>query len=107
MKSDKFYKKKWSEGGQIAKREILLNRLAKSLKDKPLFASTKEEGRFNASRVGIYTREEWGYFGSQSIISLKTGYGLRYKCGVEINTGIEEIPYWGNINEIKNKLHES
>lgn len=103
---DKFYKKKWSESGQIAKREYLLKRLEKDFEGKKMWAENEEEGSFKAS-LGIYKDKEWDYFGKNAIINIKTGDGLRPTCGVEKETETTELPYWGNIIELRRNLYEN
>ena len=100
-----FYRKEWSECGQIANREWLLDRITQALKDRPQWATDREFGRFNANKSGVYERRRWGHFGmNQPIVNVKTGCGIRTGCKSGSQIGVDRIPYWGTFEEVKSRV---
>jgi hypothetical protein len=82
-----YYKKKWSNGVQIAKREFIIEVLEKYLKN------PKED----------YNGEPFEYFtGVIPCVTFKTGDGMRKGSGFEKEKR-KYLPYWGEVNELRKK----
>lgn len=98
-----FYRKKWCEGGQVANREYLADKIAFALDTYPMWSKLGDK-KFVSTRNGVYKRGQWGTFEGRPIVSLKTGYGIRRSCGVEANSEKKMIPYWCTVNSVNKML---
>jgi len=110
-----YYKKEYSEGGQIIGREFYLSILEKALRDLPKWnpltykngicpGRPEPQGPINKIRNPFtLSRVKWEYFRTDPIISVKTGNGLRHYGGR--SWGHEEnLPIWGNYKSLKIKF---
>lgn len=91
----------YCEGAQMCGREYWIKRLEPLLPDKWEPYTRKEE---NDLVIKIFpTRKEWT---GDPIISFKTGDGVSSRTTF-VNKKIKNIPYWGDIQPLKNKYFKS
>ena len=82
-----YYKKNYSNGAQVAKREFIIDVLEKYLKDPHI----------------DYNGEPFEYFtGKVPCVSFKTGDGMRAGSGFEKDKK-KFLPYWGDVNSLRKK----
>lgn len=102
-----FHRKYYSEGAQIVKREYLIGLLEGYLKTFPEWSD--QHYREFGSKWSPYLNQDYIFFhGGNPCISIKTG------SGVSRNTGClrgpenisNDLPYWGNINDLKKRFKE-
>lgn len=99
-----YYKKPYSEGGQIIGREFYLDLLGEALKDLPMWNQCLlyRDGGRNKIR-NPFRRAIWQYFHSDPIISVKTCNGLRNWGGKSFGRE-DNLPVWGNSEQLKDKF---
>ena len=109
-----YYKKEYSEGGQIIGREFYLSLLDKALKDLPMWNPLfYKNGTCPECPSGqpvnkirnpfTFSRIKWQYFNTDPIISVKTYQGLR-SYGGRASEHREDLPVWGNYKDLKQKF---
>lgn len=96
---NKFYKKIYSECGHITKREVLIERVSRALRDLPMWGSKRKLRH-------VYRGVVWGEFMHENpIINIKTGCGVNNKTGVIRRHRPERIlPYWGDFNKVREEM---
>ena len=111
----RYYKKEYSEGGQVIGREFYLSILEKALKNLPLWNPLvykngacldcpDHQGPVNKIRNPFtYSRIKWQYFHTDPIISVKTNKGLR-SYGGRASEYRGDLPVWGNCENLKQRF---
>ena len=100
------YKKHWSNAAQIGKRDYLLQALEEYFEGQPQWADKWYATNKDGTRREDYNGVPFEYFkGEVPCISFKTGKGLTtktvFKSGVK--NCLEDLPYWGNVEEMRKK----
>lgn len=102
-----FFKKTSSECGMMAGREFFIKQIDKMLGEpEPFnFKQWDETPKFKIKDMSpLHNWETFGQDGNP-IISFKTDKGLRQFTRTISNTSdIQNLPYWGNINDLKKEL---
>lgn len=103
---DKFFRKKYSEGAQIVRREYIIDVLENSLKGLPEWFDGRNVPYINKEQRNAFHHMPYELFhGDVPCISFKTGNGVRgwtkTKNGEENSS--KELPHWGNIESLKEK----
>lgn len=94
---DKFYRKEQTHGGMIYGREFLINLLKKSFVGLPMWSRKKMGFPF-------YDKDQkFEWFGGDPIINTITGVNGRRGTSLMKDEPKEELPYWGKVNEVKQK----
>ncbi len=86
-KGQSYYRKRWSNGAQVAKREFIIDELEKYMKN------PKED--YNGVPFEFFT-------GEVPCISFKTGDGMRAGSGFEKEKQ-KIVPYWGAVSDLRKK----
>jgi hypothetical protein len=97
-----FRRKRNSEGGQIVRREWLIERLHSVMDGLPKWHSPEFDWR---SRV--YRQNEWQLFGREDhpIISIKSGLGMRATTQIQHDVEpAESLPFWGNADVLRSEM---
>jgi hypothetical protein len=96
---DYFWNKKSSEGAQICKRKLLIEKYEKHLEGQPEWWNGEIViGKRGDSPLRYVPFE---YFSGSPCISFKTGDGLRAITNVNNKKITRELPYFGNIKKIR------
>ena len=102
-----FYRKKHSEGCQIAKREYLIYMLEKGLEGLPEWFDGRDIPWVNQEQRNVFHTMPYVYFsGEVPAISFKTGRGVRANTNTlkgKENRALE-LPYWGKFNDLKKEF---
>lgn len=99
----KFRRKAHSEGAQIIGREHLLYAIRNALRDRPQWNRRIDHGSYVTRR--IYHGNYRFFHGDIPVISVKTDKGLNgQRTGVENEPGLYELPFWGNIFDLRKEL---
>lgn len=95
-----FFKKRYSEGAQIAGREYLISVIEKALKGFDVFDESP-----NLSKFTPYHRLPLDLFGGYvPAVTFKTGDSLHKSAGVEPHHSLYMIPYWGEARAMRSKM---
>jgi hypothetical protein len=100
---DWFWRKKQSEGAQIVKRELLIEKYEKYLEGYPMWWN----GEIVIGKRGDSPLRYLPFktFTGNPAISFKTGDGLRAVTNVNNKNVKRELPYWGSIKKIREKYY--
>lgn len=95
-----FFRKKYSEGAQIAGREHLISIIEKALKGLNIYEESPKFNKFNPY---------WGlplkFFGGEvPCVTFKTGDSLHRSVVLEKQRSLYELPYWGSAIEMREKM---
>jgi len=103
MAYDKFFKKPYSEGAQIAKTEFMKDFITEYLKGLPEWYDGRPQESDDFFQTYFeHQKKLWKlpftFFHSNPCVSFKTGAGVRKKTNIE-GAGISDLPVWGNIKQ--------
>lgn len=108
-----YYKKEYSEGGQIIGRKFYLSILKETLKDLPMWnpllyknglCPQYADKRWSPNKIkNPFRKFGWKYFHTNPIISVKTINGLRNYGGRPLGSK-KELPIWGNSEKLKQEF---
>ena len=101
-----FFRKAYSEGAQVCKREYVIKRLEEYLHGQPQWHDGPLEicdrsGRRKKTPFRMPT-ETFETFGSVPCVSFKTGRGVRWMTDVMrgVGTHSRHLPYWGHVVDL-------
>lgn len=98
-----FLRKDWTEGAQMIGREYFIKLLNKALAGQPLWNPVVNAQISKAKPV--FPCRAWNYFEGNSMISVKTGHGMRVFTGTQVDTkGEYSLPYWGSCIKLQEEL---
>lgn len=96
-----FFKKKYSEGAQIAGRQYLISILEKALKGYDVF----DENNIKFSKFNPYWGLPLEFFGGEiACVTFKTGDSLHKSVGVEPQHSLYTLPYWGEAIAMRKEM---
>jgi hypothetical protein len=97
-----FWRKHRCEGAQICGREYWIERLEAMINGHQGWEPMPEDTR---KLVGsIFPTDDRFTWGGNPVISFKTGAGISGKTALTKDRPVKELPYWGDINLIHNKM---
>jgi len=98
----KFWKKPRCEGAQMCDREHWIERLEAMIGGHQGWEPMEEHPRNLVGKIfGVDDRHIWK---GDPVISFKTGKGVSGKTSLSKEAPVLELPYWGDINSIHNKM---
>jgi hypothetical protein len=97
---DLYYRKIYSEGAQIVRRELLIERFKEFLKDKPQWFNGRL--KLKGEEPFQHWRHKTPRFTGDPCVSFKTEHGVS-KYTNTLKEYATELPYWGDIKELKSK----
>lgn len=97
-----FFRKKYSEGAQIAGREYLISILENTLKNVPEWYE-KESTEYR--KLNPYKHMPFEIFnGEIACVTFKTGDSLHKFTAVEREKSKPELPYWGKASDLRKEM---
>jgi len=97
-----FFRKKYSEGAQIAGREYLISILENALRDTPEWY---EQESTEYRRINPYKHMSFEIFnGDNACVTFKTGDSLHKFTAVEREKSKPELPYWGKASDLRKEM---
>jgi len=96
----RYFRKQYSIGAQICKREYIIKEIEKYLEGQPEWLN----GKFKTNKAD-YNGAPFEYFsGINACVSFKTGDSMTARTTVMNSVGcrLKELPYWGDCNKLYN-----
>lgn len=98
-----FFRKKYSEGAQIAEREYLISVLEKVLKGVPLESEVDNDPNYR--KLNPYYKVPFEMFGGETAcLTFKTGDSLHKYTAVEKSRSLSSLPYWGSAKDVRKEM---
>ena len=99
-----FYRKKESEGAQIFDRELFIKKCEEFFEGMPEWFREGKNGAMPFRRREPLAYVEKNFFGGENpCLTFKTGNGVSWVAHLQRGSETTDIPYWGNIIDVKKR----